>query len=273
MDKARIEGFVGDFVESGYNRITADVARVPEVVGWRLYDEPAFAYGDARDRRFVELADNPEAHVPLMPPVEWLPSASTVISCFMPISKEIRRSNRTGDDPSWGWLHSRIEGANALNILCEQLIDFIDRDGYTSLRPSRDKRLVTTRSAPPNPPMVTTNWSERHVGYLCGLGTFSLSKALITEKGCAGRIFSLITSLELEPTVAAYQGIFDYCSNCGKCARRCPVGAISEYNMKDDWACKRKCNEPLEHSAPYYGCGKCMIGTPCEHAIPRKRRE
>lgn len=33
-----------------------------------------------------------------------------------------------------------------------------------------------------------SNWSERHAAYVCGLGTFGLSKGLITDKGM-GRTF------------------------------------------------------------------------------------
>lgn len=45
----------------------------------------------------------------------------------------------------------------------------------------------------------TSNWSERHVAFVCGLGTFGLSKGLITEKGIAGRLGSLIVSEKFEP--------------------------------------------------------------------------
>ena len=37
-----------------------------------------------------------------------------------------------------------------------------------------------------------SNWSERHVAYVCGLGTFGC-QGLITSKGLAGRFGSIIT--------------------------------------------------------------------------------
>jgi len=33
-----------------------------------------------------------------------------------------------------------------------------------------------------------SNWSERHIAYVAGLGTFSLADSFITEKGAANRV-------------------------------------------------------------------------------------
>ena len=38
---------------------------------------------------------------------------------------------------------------------------------------------------------IASDWSERHAAYAAGLGTFGLTRALITEKGIAGRFGSL----------------------------------------------------------------------------------
>ena len=268
MDKSQIESFVIDFIESDDNHIASGVARESELVGLRMFDEPVFAYGDALDGRFAELADNPAAHVALMPPREWLPSAATVISCFLPIAAAIRQGNRLGSDPSWGWLHARIEGNRELFALARRLCALINQQGYEALCPVQDERYFHKKSAAPTGPLYSTNWSERHVGYLCGLGTFSLSKALITEKGIAGRIFSVVTSLKLEPTVPKYAGLLDYCSGCRSCIGRCPVDAVSEYHLKDDRLCSDLLDEVLARHEPYYGCGKCQVGVPCEDKIP-----
>ena len=73
----------------------------------------------------------------------------------------------------------------------------------------------------------TSSWSERHVAFVCGLGTFGLSKGLITEKGICGRFGSVVTTAELPRTERPYTGIYEYCIQCRACARNCPVGAIS----------------------------------------------
>ncbi|MCL1847524.1 MAG: epoxyqueuosine reductase [Coriobacteriia bacterium] len=268
MDKQQIEDFVVAFVNSKDNRITLDFAREPELVGLRMFDEPLLAYGNAHDSRFVALADNPAAQVALRPPPEWLPSAQSVISCFLPVAADIRKGNHQGSEPSWGWMHARIEGNAAINALARQLCAHINQQGYEAICPAQDERYYHRRNADPAQPLFSTNWSERHVGYLCGLGTFSLSKGLITEKGVAGRIFSIITSLKLVPTKPKYEGLFDYCSGCRSCVGRCPVDAVSDYHLKDDRLCSNLLDVVLKQHGPYYGCGKCQVGVPCEEGIP-----
>ena len=73
-----------------------------------------------------------------------------------------------------------------------------------------------------------SNWSERHVAYVCGLGTFGLSKGLITERGMAGRFGSIVTDAELAPTPRKYSDPFEYCTKCGACQFRCPAKAIDK---------------------------------------------
>lgn len=46
---------------------------------------------------------------------------------------------------------------------------------------------------------IYSNWSQRHVGYIAGLGTFGLNNMLITDQGTCGRFYSLITNLPVEP--------------------------------------------------------------------------
>ena len=59
-------------------------------------------------------------------------------------------------------------------------------------------------------PVYGSMWSERHVAYVCGLGTFGLSKGIITRRGMAGRFCSLVTELELDADIRPYQGLYDY---------------------------------------------------------------
>jgi epoxyqueuosine reductase len=66
-----------------------------------------------------------------------------------------------------------------------------------------------------------------------------------------------------------------YCSNCGTCIKRCPVGAIAQETRHD----KQKCSEHVMSTIPYikntyginiYSCGLCQVGVPCENGIPAK---
>jgi epoxyqueuosine reductase QueG len=268
MDKNRIESFVAARILSEANRIPKNMARQAQLADLRIFAEPIFAYGRADEEGLIRLKDVPEAHVPLKPPLEWLPSARSVIACFLPFTEEIRASNRKGTTVSWGWLHARIEGQAILEALARDLCDFIRQAGYEALAPALDERFVQNRDTQPGSTLFITNWSERHVGFYCGLGTFSLSKGLITKKGVAGRIFSVVTSLGLAKSERAYSGLFDHCIMCGACRARCPIDAISEPHRKDDARCLIKLNEVLEVDAPYYGCGKCQVAVPCEAGIP-----
>ena len=116
----------------------------------------------------------------------------------------------------------------------------------------------------------TSNWSERHVAFVCGLGTFGLSKGIITSKGVAGRFGSIITELYLSPQKREYENIYEYCSMCGACIKKCPVNAISIENGKDHIICSKFLDKTAEKYKPRYGCGKCQIGVPCESRIPKK---
>lgn len=92
-------------------------------------------------------------------------------------------------------------------------------NNYSAVYPAADSRFgMLTQFA--------SNWSERHVAYICGLGTFGLSKGLITKKGIAGRFGSVVTSAVLPVTQREYSNPFEYCTMCGKCAINCPAHAI-----------------------------------------------
>ena len=112
------------------------------------------------------------------------------------------------------------------------------------------------------------SWSERHAAFACGLGTFGLSKGLITEKGVCGRFGSIITDLELPPDERNYKEVYEYCNMCGVCITHCPVNAISLDKGKNSSLCSKFLDEVREKHAPRYGCGKCQVSVPCESGIP-----
>jgi len=117
---------------------------------------------------------------------------------------------------------------------------------------------------------IRSNWSERHVAFVCGLGTFGLSKGLITKSGIAGRFGSILTELYLPPNNREYENIYEYCSMCGICVKNCPANAISIENGKNHNICSEFLNKTAKKYNPRYGCGKCQIGVPCENKIPKQ---
>lgn len=257
------------------NVIQASYALSPELVGQRMYEKPLLRFGSALDPMFEQLKDPAAIGPHFMAPRQWLPEARTVIAVFLPIAGPIRAGNRQDmSRPSPGWLHARIEGQKMISALSAQLREELIRAGYRAISPHLDERLLVNEGlqASSSIPAYSSNWSERHVAFACGLGTFGLSRGLITEKGTAGRYTSLVTDLELEPDPRPYSGLYDYCSSCGACARNCPAGAISLEQGKDQDKCAAFINETRQRFAPRYGCGKCQIKVPCESGAAKKRR-
>jgi epoxyqueuosine reductase len=257
------------------NYITEEVAISQNVVGMKIYEDPIFGFASAEDECFQHLKEPSVIGEHFMTPKQWLSHSKTVISFFLPFSDEVKQSN-TKDLvwPSEEWLHGRIEGQALLNQLSLHIKSDLIRSGYESIIPAMDQRLwikSALNKGSPNPGVsFTSNWSERHIAFVCGLGTFGLSKGLITSKGICGRFGSIITDLYLQPDEREYTDIYEYCSQCGECASKCPVNAISIENGKDHIICHEYCDETALKYKPRYGCGKCQTGVVCESGIPKR---
>ena len=273
MDKVIFEKTLKEYVqESPSNFLQKEVALKPELAGMRFYDEPLIGYAAAEDPIFLEFKKSGIIGAHFITPVEWLPEAKTVISVFLPFSEQVRVSNR--QDLSWPsceLLHARIEGQVFQNILCRFLEELFRKEDFAVLSPMVNSLFKTgnplcTEKADQN--FYSSNWSERHVAYAAGLGTFGLSKGLITRKGVAGRFISIITSCFFEPDKRSYKGIYDYCSNCGSCVRNCPVRAISPEKGKNHPICSAFLDKTKEKHSPRYGCAKCQVKVPCEFMMP-----
>ena len=206
-----------------------------------------------------------------MTPGEWLPGAKTVISLFLPFTARIKEANRV--DMTWPadeWLQGRIEGQAYVLTVCRYIEELLKKEGFTALTPATDSRFssknLVIKDETENA-HYASNWSERHVAYAAGLGTFGLSKGLISRKGVAGRYLSVITTALFEPVKRPYKGVYDYCNNCGACARNCPAKAISLEKGKIHHLCSAFL-DTTKKQPPYYGCGKCQVKVPCESKAP-----
>lgn len=211
-----------------------------------------------------------------MSPEEWLPGARSVVSFFFPFTDEIRSSERAvlTDETSEAWLYARIEGQAFLESLMEKLAAVLTDAGLQVCVPMLDPRFGTIRNVVPREDVedlkVISAWSERHAAFACGLGTFGMSRGIITEKGMAGRFASLITDAGIPPKERPYTGIYEYCIRCGACSRRCPVNAIPEGEIKNNLKCSGRMDDSKKRYAPRYGCGKCQTCVPCEFRNPSR---
>lgn len=270
LDKSGILHAAAGFMEdSPENYVRKDVALRPDLAGMRMFETPLMAVAVAGDPLFAQL-QNLEAVGPLfMPPGSWLPGAQSVISFFLPFTGAVIAANQNQPkEVPPEWLHGRFEGQNALNAMTVRIQSLLEEAGYAALIPSMDKRFRSGQKDTPGTTAYTSTWSERHVAFVCGLGTFGLSRGLITRHGMAGRFGSIITDMALEPDTRPYSRYDEYCTYCGECAGRCPVHAIDAQSGKDMAACAAFQQETREKHAPRYGCGKCSVGVPCTSGIP-----
>jgi len=234
--------------------------KVEELNNMIIFDEPLVAIASADDILFQRLKETVAVGEHHLTPMEWLPEAKTVISYFLPFSPSVRESNYRNDErPSREWLYGRIEGENLNNAMKDHLAEKIKEADGKVLIPPKDSRCKTIDNR--------SSWSERHIAYIAGLGTFSLSKSIITKKGCAGRFSSIITNLPLVTTEHNYHDLYGYCNQCGVCIDRCPVQAITREGKKHP-PCEDFINKTKVIYSPRYGCGKCQTAVPCEAGIP-----
>ena len=273
MNKTDFENKLLEFIRnSPDNCVQKNIAMRPDLESMYFFDEPLFGYASALDPYFEE-AKKPGIIGPhFMTPAEWLPGAKTVFSAFLPYSSRVRSANSMNMDwPADEWLHARIEGQAFQNKICRFAEELLQKEGFAAVTPLLDSRFKGTgikNKDNAREEDFTSNWSERHVAYAAGLGTFGLSKGLITRKGVAGRFLSIISNISLEPDKRPYTGVYDYCTFCGACANNCPAKAISIEGGKLHCPCSGFLDKVREKRPPYYGCGKCQVKVPCEDKAP-----
>lgn len=261
---------IGFLEHSQFNYVKKENALRQQYEGMRIFDAPIFAYGSPDDALFLALKKQAIGEHFRMP-LEWNPKAKTVVSMFFPFTKEIVESNGENYDyPSEQWIHGRSEGHACLKELGAYIVAYLNDAGYETICPILDSAFLFAYGDKSKPLTFTSNWSDRHVGYICGLGTFGLSKGIITKKGMAGRLLSVITACEYEKTERAYTDIYEYCIKCGSCVSRCPAHAITLKEGKNHELCGAFCDYVRRTSERSDCCGKCQIDVPCTFQIPEK---
>ncbi|MFO7942300.1 MAG: epoxyqueuosine reductase [Bacillota bacterium] len=262
VNREDIAQIISEFVEKDPGNLIPDGPRIFQdpIVGFAAADDPIF--DDFRNPDIIALHHRT--------PREWLSTAKTVISYFLPIGPEIRRSNEDGEDASTEWIFARFWGEALNDRLRRVLVSRLQRAGYDAVAPllHPDYRVIDLRS----------NWSERHVAFAANLGAFGLNRGLITRRGMAGRFGSVVTSLPLDAEPIGNKNPFRSCpqletKDCGECIERCPVGALS-IDGKDIELCRTYLREVKgpgvrdRYGFPYSPCGKCYVGVSCEASTP-----
>lgn len=206
------------------------------------------------------------------------PEELTVISWVLPQRRETKVDNRAQDFyPADRWVRARFFGEDFNTALRKHVVEKLERAGVQAVAPQVSPHWKLEQSPVYG---MASRWSERHAAHACGLGTFGLCDGLITAKGKAHRAGSVVARLLLAPTPRPYQNHRAYClyffdGSCMACAKRCPVGAITEkgHDKVKCWGhaggtCARYVEERFGIKG--YGCGLCQTGVPCESGIPQK---
>ncbi|MFZ5917821.1 MAG: epoxyqueuosine reductase [Chloroflexota bacterium] len=249
----------------------------------RAWDEPliGFSTGDDPLYELYKTVVGPFHWTPCeifratFPDTTVQPADLTVVSWVLPQTAATRADNRRQSlYPAERWARSRIYGEQFNERLRQHLAATLNASGYPAVAPFLSPQWQRRDSERFG---YASTWSERHAAHACGLGTFGLCDGLITPKGKAVRVGSVVVQLQVLPTARPYRDHRAYClffsqGACTACIDRCPAGAISEAGHD-----KALCRQHLQATEAYvqtsygfegYGCGLCQTGVPCESGVP-----
>ena len=237
-----------------------------------FFDAPVIGFASADDIIFEEFKNPDAVGSHFIAPKQWMENAKSVVSIFVPYSDGVKKANTlcANEDIAPEYVYAKEYAVPFLNELMGKIISAVQAEGFSVVVPTAESdRMKLVPAADGTKPMYTSRWSERHIAYACGMGSFGISGGLITEKGCAGRFVSFVTDMPLEADTRTYTDPYEQCTMCGACIARCPVGAISVENKKDKAKCSAFVNTTKEKFAPLYGCAKCQCGVPCANGKPK----
>jgi len=262
--------------------------RLHDIDGSPIWEEPLVGFADGDDPLFGTFKEVVgEAHLTPREALaaatgrdiasqECLSSPAGVVSWVLPAARETKISNREMTvGASQRWNHTRFQGEEFNDDLRRYVVSWLEQRGHRAVAPVLSPSFATNRS----PQGLASTWSERHIAYAAGLGTFGLSDGLITARGIAHRCGSVVAEIAWTPSPRNYSHHQAYCpyvfdGTCGACIERCPAGAIGPAGHDKD-----KCREyifvtlaPWARQPGYVGsygaCGLCQTKVPCESGLP-----
>ncbi len=213
---------------------------------------PIVGYASAKDPMYESLDEIIGA--PQLHPREMLEGAKTVVVFFLPFSKEVTETIKGTNKIVKDWSRNYTLANEILADIGEQLKVTLEKQGI---------KVVTE---PPTENFdeidLTAKWSHKSSAVIAGIGTFGLNRLLITSKGTAGRLGSVIIDKELSPSSRPQSSHCLYYKNgrCKVCVDQCPVGALTEEGY-DRFRCNAYLDGKNIHDLEQ-GCGMCSSG-PC----------
>jgi epoxyqueuosine reductase QueG len=257
MDNAAIKKMIRDFILSYPKRRQVNNIWRKPIIGFASAQDPLF-------NQFKKIIRPTHAT-----PNELLPGAKSVVAYFIPFAKTLHKENF---DMEYYSSRSWAVAYLATNRLISSIND--------SLKVELESRGQRVALIPPthnfDEQSLMSDWSHRHVAYVAGIGRFGHNNLIITEKGCSGRVGSMVTDLILEPSPRFNH---EFCLHkagidCLKCVERCRYEAL--YAAKyDRHACYRQClvNDRYYRDLDLTDvCGKCSAMVPCSVTNPVKNK-
>ena len=251
--------------------------------GERAWATPVVSFARGDDPIFLDFKRHvgPEHWTPLeafhLKHTEPVDAADlAVISWILPQTKASKEDNgRMTKYPAERWARSRIFGEQFNSDLRRHVAQSLEYAGYPALAPMLLDEYTAYRS---ERFFLASTWSERHMAFACGLGTFGICDGLITSVGKAIRLGSVVAKIAVPPAARPYSDHRAYClyaseGTCGKCIERCPCGALST-DGHDKEICRTYLSDVTKphvtktYGFDGYGCGLCQTNVPCESGIP-----
>jgi epoxyqueuosine reductase QueG len=253
VDKRSILKEIVEYVRSYRRRAATKTVWKRPLVGFALVEDPLFI-------RLKEVVSPKHAL-----PEDLLPTGKAVIAYFLPFENNVQKTNaEEGFYPTLAWAVAYIETNRLIRELGYHLETFFERAGYRAISTPPTHNYDQER--------LVSDWSHRHVAYIAGLGRFGLHRWLITEKGCCGRLGSLVTEAFFTPTARPKH---EFCLHfagyeCSACIEKCIYGALSLERFD-----RHVCNRHLLKNDAHFSeletsdvCGKCGCGLPCSTRSP-----
>lgn len=280
--------------------------RLPEQYGGgRFFDRPLIGVSRGDDPIFNKFKEvvGPEH---LTPSEMWIKSGLDdkedlsatlrIVSIIFPYVNQIREESESVTKmPAEIYSVGRNYADAFIGDVLNQTVNLLNEQGYHGVAGvlSPAFRVVTEE----NPFRIYSVWSERHMAFAAGLGTFSLHEAMITEIGCNVRFGSFITDAPLQVTPRKSDDPYANClfyseGTCRECEERCPGDAINEEEGHDKLKCYQYgrvvAGEMTERigsilkprhtvvdgqtRASYaVGCAFCQFGVPCMDKNPTSK--
>jgi len=223
-----------------------------------LFRKPIVNFVEASDENFMILKEKigPWHRVPS----EFFPEAKSVISYFVPFTKEVAMAPASHENPAQIWGEAYVKINNIFPKINEAVEKFLIEEGFAAVSDP-----VTNNYDPAD---LKVPWSHRSVAVLAEIAKIGANNLIITSKGSCGRVSSIVTSAKLQPKEMPEVPDCLYLKNgsCGKCHEICPAHAFGKDGF-DKFACQDKLEtfhqyfEPIDGKQPGV-CGKCLSVCP-----------